>query len=108
MFNFVLDEKSEMRKVKREKKEKRTNWRTEKEKKKVEEKKNCPEWQVWNPQTIWKILSDDKWVMVPNECDILKWLMISNEWRVMGDKWRKLSDEKKPSDQPLNHPQQFS
>ena len=39
MFNFVPDEKSEMRKVKREKKEKRTNGRTEKEKRKVEEKK---------------------------------------------------------------------
>ena len=39
MFNFVPDEKSEMRKVKREKKEKRTNGRIEKEKRKVEEKK---------------------------------------------------------------------
>ena len=29
-------------------------------------KKNCTEWQVWDLQTVWKILSDDKWVMVPN------------------------------------------
>ena len=29
-------------------------------------KKSCTEWPAWGPQTVWKILSDDKWVMVPN------------------------------------------
>ena len=50
-------------------------------------KKNCAKWQVLGPQIVWKILSDDNWVMVPNGCSILKW------W-VMSDEWRKLSGEK--------------
>ena len=31
-----------------------------------EKKKNCTEWQIWGPQIVWKILNDDKWVMVSN------------------------------------------
>ena len=50
-------------------------------------KKSCTEWQVWEPQTVWKILSDGKWVMVSNECGILKWWVISEEWWVMSDEW---------------------
>ena len=33
---------------------------------KRKKKKNCTYWQVWDPQTVWKILSDDKWMIVPN------------------------------------------
>ena len=35
---------------------------TGKEKRKKSKKKSCTEWQVWEPQTVWKILSDGKWV----------------------------------------------
>ena len=60
---------------------------TGKEKRKKSKKKSCTEWQVWEPQTVWKILSDGKWVMVPNEYGILKWWVISEEWWVMSDEW---------------------
>ena len=63
---------------------------------------------------MWKILSDEKWVMVPNKHDILEWwlmesewwcqtnmVFLSDEWWVMSDEWWKLSDQKNESKQPL-------
>ena len=41
----------------------------------VLKKKNCIKWQVWGPQIVWQILSDEKWVIVPNGCEKL-----SDEW----------------------------
>ena len=84
MFNFDLDEKSDMRKAKREKKKEKGKKNElknkERRKKSGKKKKYCTEWQVWIPQTMWKILSDDKWVMVLNGCGILKWWMTEIEW----------------------------
>ena len=54
-------------------------------------------WQVWDPQIVWKILSDENWVMMPNKCENL-----SNEWWVMNDELWKLSDKKTEAKQPLS------
>ena len=45
------------------------------------------------PTNNWKILSDDKWVMVPNRMGCFKWWVMSDENWVMSDGWWKLSDE---------------
>ena len=60
-------------------------------------KKSYTEWRYGTHQIVWKILSDGKWVMVPNRCEKL-----SDEWWVMEIEWQKLSDEKNSSKQPLN------
>ena len=44
------------------------------------------------PQIVLKILNDENWVMMPNECEKL-----SDEWWVMSDEWWKLSDGKSES-----------
>ena len=48
--------------------------------KKKKKKRTCTTWQVWGSQIVWKILSDEKWVMVPNGC------------KKLSDEWWKLSD----------------
>ena len=46
----------------------------------------------------WKILSDNKWVMVPNGVGCFKWWVAEIEWGVMSDK------KKKKSKQGFNDP----
>ena len=43
------------------------------------------------PQTVWKILSDGNWVMMPNECEKLSdgWWVMIDEWWVMEIEWLK-------------------
>ena len=78
-----------MIKVKREKNEKwkKNKLKNRERRKKSGEKKNLTKWQKWGPQIVWKILSDGKWVMVPNRCEKLsnEWWMMSYEWWVMSD-----------------------
>ena len=45
---------------------------------------------------MWKILSDENWVMMPNGCEKL-----SDEWEVMSDEWWKFSDKKNEAKQSL-------
>ena len=81
-----------------EEKNRKKIWENEGErqggKKKKREKSQLTLGQYVGPTNSWKILSDDKWVMVSNGCGILKW------W-VMSDEWQKLSDEKYASKQGL-------
>ena len=39
------------------------------------------------PTNSWKILSDDKWVMVPNRVGCFKWWVMSDEWWKLSDEW---------------------
>ena len=56
----------------------------------TKKKKSCTEWQAWGPQTVWKILSDDKWVIVPNSLGIFEWWMISDgNWVTEIEWWKK-------------------
>ena len=48
--------------------------------KKKREKSQLTLGQYVGPTNSWKILSDDKWVMVSNGCGILKWWVMSDEW----------------------------
>ena len=41
--------------------------------------------QCVGPTNSWKILSDDKWVMVPNGVGCFKWWVMSDGWWVMSD-----------------------
>ena len=45
------------------------------------------------PTNSWKILSDDKWVMVPNRVGCFKWWVMSDEWWVMKTEWWVIDDE---------------
>ena len=45
------------------------------------------------PTNNWKLLSDDKWVMVPNKVGCFKWWVMSDENWVMNDGWWKLCDK---------------
>ena len=45
------------------------------------------------PTNNWKLLSDDKWVMVPNKVGCFKWWVMSDENWVMSDGWWKLCDK---------------
>ena len=64
-----------------------------KKKKKKGEKSQLTLGQWVGPTNSWKILSDDKWVMVPNGVGCFKWWMMGDGWWVMSDEWRKLSEE---------------
>ena len=35
----------------------------------------------------WKILGNDKWVMVPNGVGYFKWWVMSDKWWLMSDEW---------------------
>ena len=55
------------------------------------------QWQVWGPQIVWKILSDEKWLMVPNKYGILSdklWVTEIEWWKILvqtgSNWWRKV------------------
>ena len=73
---------------------------TEEKKKKKGEKSQLTLGQWMGPTNIWKILSNDKWVMVPKWVGYFKW------W-VMSDEWQKLSYEKYWSKQSLKIKENF-
>ena len=62
-------------------------------KKKGERKIN---WHWVGPTNSWKILSDDKWVMVPNGMECFKWWVMGDKWWMMSDRnWGVMNDQKK-------------
>ena len=49
----------------------------------VLKKKNCTKWQVWGPQIVWQILSDDA-----KRVWKIKWWVISDElWKLSDGNW---------------------
>ena len=58
-------------------------WREKKKEKKVK----AAQGTGMGPTNSWKILSDDKWVMVPNGVECFKWWVMSDKNWVMSDEW---------------------
>ena len=68
----------------------------EKEKKKKKrEKSQLTLGQCVSPTNSWIILSDEKWVMVPNRVGCRELGILSDEWWVTEIEWGVMSDEKK-------------
>ena len=57
--------------------------------------------QCVSPTNSWKILSDDKWVMMPNRMGCFKWWVMNDKWWVTKIELKVMSDKKK-SKQDLN------
>ena len=81
-----MKRKAEKNRGKRREKQRGKAGEKEKEKKKREREKSQLTLGQWvGPTNSWKILSDDKWVMVPNGVGYFKWWVMSDGWWVMSD-----------------------